>query len=164
MEIRTTEHLILRDFQESDIDLLYEIQGNRDFMRYTFWAQSRKACADNLRTYAFSKTEHGFAPWTVLHEGDARIIGWGGLNIDPADPRWGPEVSYFIHPDYSGQGLATELAREAVAYGFSEVGLKEINAFARPENKASIRVLGKVGFKRSGHVTDLERDRFVIQY
>jgi len=75
------------------------------------------------------------------------VIGWGGLNIDPQAPEWGPEVGYFIHPAYQGRGFASELVHCSLQHGFNDLQLKRIGAFAMPENEASSRVLAKCWFK-----------------
>ena len=53
----------------------------------------------------------------------------------------------FAQP-YWGRGLATEVASAWVRAAFDEFGLSRLGAFVHPENHASIRVLGKLGFKR----------------
>src|SRR6266478_2225974 len=127
-ELQTTR-LFLREFRDSDVDPLYEIQGNREHMRFTFCADSRAACESWLRRHAESRPTNGFAPWTIVLRADERVIGWGGLNIDPNDPEWGPEVSYFIHPAYQGRGFATEVVKYSLRHGFIDLGLRQIGAF-----------------------------------
>ena len=90
------------------------------------------------------------------------MVGWGGLNRDPRAPQWGAEVSYFVHPDYAGRGLATELVRASLALAFDELGLAEVGAFTRPANHASARVLQKCGFAFVRHVPALERDHYRV--
>jgi len=157
-----TSRLLLRPFHEEDIDPLYEIQGNRDAMRHTFQAASREAAERNLRRYAESAARNGFAPWTAVLQSEDRVIGWGGLSIDPFDPGWGIEVSYFFHPNYWGQGFATELVLAALDHGFRSLRLDLIGAFARPENLASIRVLEKSGFRFLHYEPKLERNRYEV--
>jgi RimJ/RimL family protein N-acetyltransferase len=106
---------------------------------------------------------HGYAPWTVLLRAEHRIVGWGGLNVDPNAPGWGTEVSYFIHPAYAGKGLATELVQASCAYGFVDLELPLIGAFASPANVASMRVLEKCGFRLIGHETTLARNHFELR-
>jgi ribosomal-protein-alanine N-acetyltransferase len=154
---------MLRPFRPPDVDALYEIQGNREHMRFTFWAQSRDVSAAWLRQYEAARQSNGFAPWTAAREADQRIIGWGGLNVDPHSPGWGVEVTYFIHPACSGQGYATEIVRASLGHGFEKLGLRRIGAFARPANLASIRVLEKCGFKPIGYEPALERSRFELR-
>lgn len=154
---------MLRAFAESDIDALYEIQGNRAHMTNTYWAESRAASSDWLRRYAVGLTAYGYAPWTVVLRAQQRIVGWGGLNVDPNAPGWGTEVSYFIHPAYAGLGLATELVVASLAYGFADLELPAIGAFASPANAASLRVLEKCGFRLLGYEPTLERNRYEIR-
>src|SRR5216683_6587430 len=117
-----TTRLVLREFRDFDVDPLYEIQGNRDHMRFTFWAESRAACESWLRRFADARRANGFAPWTIIHRLEERVIGWGGLNIDPNAPERGIEVSYFIHPAYQGQGFATEIGQCSLRHGFKDIG------------------------------------------
>jgi RimJ/RimL family protein N-acetyltransferase len=163
MEPIQTPRLVIREFRDSDVGPLYEIQGNRHHMRFTFWAESPDACGAWLRRYADSRATNGFAPWTVVHRSEDRVIGWGGLNIDPNAPGWGTEVSYFIHPSYGSRGFATEVVEASVRHGFRDIGLDQIGAFARPENTASVRVLEKCGFRFLRYVPTLERNHYEVR-
>jgi ribosomal-protein-alanine N-acetyltransferase len=163
MSLLHTERLTLRELRDSDVDALYEIQGNRQHMRFTFWAESRGACEAWLRRYERSRELHGFAPWTVVHRADEQVIGWGGLNIDPSAPGWGPEVSYLIHPSYEGRGFATEVVKASLKHGFEDFGLRTVGAFARPDNRASARVLAKCGFRLLRYEETLERNHYEVQ-
>lgn len=162
MLTRTTRQLILREYTPADVDALYEIQGNRDYMRHTYWSENRATCAAWLQQYVDAESEVGFAPWTVVHRIDQRTVGWGGLNIDPNARDWGPEVSYFVHPAYQGAGLATEIVRASLDYGFGELNQPAIGAFARPDNPGSIRVLTKCGFIFLGYEATLERNHYEV--
>lgn len=163
MEPIETPRLILRQFRDSDVAPLYEIQGNRDYMRFTFWAASPDACRTWLRRYEDSRVTNGFAPWTVVHRSEDRVIGWGGLNIDPSVPGWGTEVSYFIHPSYGGRGFATEVVEASVTHGFRDLGLQHIGAFVRPENLPSLRVLAKCDFRFLRYVPALQRNHYEVR-
>jgi len=132
-------------------------------MRYTYTAPSRAECERRLWAHERTRAEHGFAPWVIALRADARVVGWGGLGIDPFAPGWGPEVSYFLHPAVWGQGIATEVARAAVAHGFESHALRAIAGFARPDNAASIRVLAKCGFRLLGWEQALERNRYEVR-
>jgi [ribosomal protein S5]-alanine N-acetyltransferase len=162
MQSRETSRLTLRVFEPSDVDALYAIQGDREYMRFTHWSESRDACAEWLQQYVDAEPEVGYAPWTIVHRTDARIVGWGGLNIDPNAQDWGPEVSYFIHAHYQGIGLATELVLASVQFGFVDLQLPTIGAFARAENAGSVRVLTKCGFEYTGYEHTLQRNHYEL--
>ena len=158
-----TPRLLLRPLRDEDVEPLWEIQGDREAMRFTWAAPSRAECARRLREHERLRAEHGFAPWVMALRADGRVVGWGGLGIDPFEPGWGPEVSYFLHPAHWGRGLATELVRASVAHGFEALALPAIGAFARPDNTASIRVLEKCGFGLLGWEPALERNHYAVR-
>jgi len=155
-----TSRLALHPFSDDHVDALFAIQGDREAMRHTHAVASREECAERLRTFAALEATLGFAPWTVKLRSDGHVIGWGGLSIDPFEPGWGVEVSYFFHPAHWGQGYATELVRTTLDHGFGALSLPAIGAFVRPANAASARVLQKCGFLRLGYERELERDRY----
>jgi len=158
----TTPRLLLRPFRGEDVEQLWEIQGNPEAMRFTWVAPSREECARRLRTHEGLRAENWFAPWVAVLRGDDRVVGWGGLGIDPFEPGWGVEVSYFFHPAQWGRGLATELVAASVRHGFDVLALPAIGAFARPENTASTRVLEKCGFRLLGWEPALARNHYEI--
>ena len=158
-----TAQLLLRAPEPADVDALFEIQGDADAMRYTFIASDRDATARYVAAYSARYDLDGFAPWTAVLATDGRVVGWGGLNKDPAEPEWGPEVAYFFHRSSWGRGLATELVRATLDYASNVVALPELFAFTRPSNVVSRRVLEKCGFTRVCYVPALERDRYITR-
>ncbi len=60
-------------------------------------------------------------------------------------------LSYFVHPDYAGRGIATTLAREALAHAFGRLSLRRVQAGCFADNIASWRVLEKLGMRREQH-------------
>ena len=163
MSVLRTERLLLRDFTDADVDPLYAIQGDRQHMKFTSWAESREVCERRLRLYAGSRQANGYAPWTALLRDEAVVVGWGGLKVDLIAPEWGVEVSYFIHQSYGGQGFATEIVRASLKHGFEDLNLACIGAFARPQNLASVRVLEKCGFRFLRYEPALERNHYEVR-
>ena len=60
------------------------------------------------------------------------------------------EVGYRIAQAACGRGVATEAVRQAVLLGFGPLGLKRLEAIARPENIGSCKVLERNGFVAFG--------------
>ncbi|MBA3027819.1 MAG: GNAT family N-acetyltransferase [Desulfobacteraceae bacterium] len=158
-----TESLVFRQFKRDDVVPLYEIQCDQESMQYTYVAKSLDDSRSRLIAYAEQFERLGYAPWTVLLKSNLKIIGWGGLNIDPFDPGWGTEIAYFFHPDYWGKGYATQLVQIALNIGLNELGLSEINAYAHKDNIASIRVLEKCGFLFQRFEPKLGRNHYRIK-
>jgi [ribosomal protein S5]-alanine N-acetyltransferase len=156
----STARLLLSPLRDSDIAALHAIQSDRDAMRFTHVATSLDASARRLWAYERARAHQGFAPWVVSSRSDGTLIGWGGLGIDPFDPGWGVEVSYFLARACWGRGLATELVSACLDHAFGALSLPSVAAFAMPENVASIRVLDKCGFAFLRHEPDLERNHY----
>jgi RimJ/RimL family protein N-acetyltransferase len=56
-----TPRLLLRPLRDEDVEPLWEIQGDREAMRFTYAAPSRDECERRLREQERLRTEHGFA-------------------------------------------------------------------------------------------------------
>jgi len=136
---------------------LFEFLGDAVAMRHTHVDASLRACRRRVATHERRRRVDGCAPWTVATKTNARIIGWGGLYVDPFDPVWGVEVGYFFHPAAWGQGYATELVGACMFLADQVLQLPEVSAFARPENVGSRRILEKAGFEVVRFVPEMER-------
>ena len=60
-------------------------------------------------------------------------------------------LSYFVHPDHAGRGIATLLGREALTSAFGRLALRRVQAGCFADNLASWRVLEKLGMRREQH-------------
>ena len=134
--------------------------SNAGAMRFTYVAPSLQDCEARLSAYESMRSTLGFAPWVVLSQQDSRVIGWGGLSVDPTEPQWGLEVSYVFGQSYWGNGFATELVEYSLAHAFTTLSAKEVNSFVMPENVASIKVLQKCGFQLLRYESRLKRNHY----
>jgi len=91
--------------------------------------------------------EHGFGWWAARLRADDRFVGRGGLRRVFIGGQNEIELGYGLLTEYWGQGLATELAAASVRAAFDVLKVPEIVSFALPTNKASRRVMEKVGFQ-----------------
>jgi RimJ/RimL family protein N-acetyltransferase len=81
------------------------------------------------------------------------VVGNGNLAVHSAVHRRA-EIGYLLHPDWWGQGLATEAARLLIGFGFGTLDLHRIEATTGPENRASARVLEKAGMRYEGRLRE----------
>jgi ribosomal-protein-alanine N-acetyltransferase len=89
---------------------------------------------------------HGWGPWVVRDRATGEVIGRVGLGHTEVAGRDEVEVAWLLAADRWGEGLATEMAVEAVRAAFDVIGLDEVVAFTLVGNRASRRVMEKVGF------------------
>jgi ribosomal-protein-alanine N-acetyltransferase len=59
-------------------------------------------------------------------------------------------LGYWGYARTGGRGLMTEALREAVRYGFGEIGLHRAEANIQPENTRSIALAQRAGFAKEG--------------
>ena len=87
----------------------------------------------------------GFQYWPVflldgdLHAGCAGLQPWGN---EPGVY----ELGFHLRRDFWGLGLATEAARAVIDYAFGTLGADALIAGHHPRNRASRKVLLKLGF------------------
>jgi RimJ/RimL family protein N-acetyltransferase len=148
---------------------LGKVFGDAEAMRFigdgTAWSDERiDLLLDKMMTL---QSEHGFSLWPVARRDDGDVIGDCGLCfIRHSDSgAFGPEieVGYHLRRDVWGRGYASEAAAAALAYARDELALRDIIAVVQPDNRASQRVLEKVGMRREGE-TDRYYDRRLVLF
>ncbi|NNF66611.1 MAG: GNAT family N-acetyltransferase [Gammaproteobacteria bacterium] len=92
-----------------------------------------------------SYEQHGFGLYRVAITEDDTAIGICGLLSRPTLPD--PDLGFAFLPDFWGHGYAYESAREILRRARRVLGLRRIVAITAPENKASISLLGRLGFE-----------------
>ena len=144
-----TARLRLRMFTSEDLDDLSDLFADPDVMRYVGngLPATRQEAQVALVSILKHWETHGFGRWVVTEKTSGQFLGFGGLRSLVETP----ELVYHLHKRYWGQGLATELARGCLAYGFEQHGFDHIVAIAKPGNAASLRVMQKVGMHYAMH-------------
>ena len=88
--------------------------------------------------------------WSVLTRSDGRVIGVTGLHkIDWRARHGWVEISLGERTAW-GKGYATETLRLGTEYAFHELGFEKVLASVYSGNDASLRILAKAGYRRSG--------------
>lgn len=90
--------------------------------------------------------EHGFGLLMFFAKADAAFVARAGLRRVRIGGREEVELAYAVAADHWGHGYATELGQALLDAGFGELGLDEIVYFTWSENRASRRVMEKLGF------------------
>ncbi len=99
---------------------------------------------------------HGFGFWLWRERSTGAPIARGGLFRTHVGGRDEVEVGWAVMPARWGEGFATELGVASVAFGFDRLDLADVVAFTLPENRASQRVIEKLGFEFERDVVHAE--------
>jgi RimJ/RimL family protein N-acetyltransferase len=141
----TTPRLILRAFSEQDVDAMHQILGGEGVLRY--FPPTDPPPRDRVQRMILGLLRHwderGYGLWAVESRQDGELLGRCGLQYLPELDE--VEVDFILGRAFWGQGFGTEAARASVRYGFEELGLARVVGIAHVENRASQRVLEKLG-------------------
>lgn len=141
-----TVRLTLRPFTPEDLREAFGWFGDPVVMRYTPSGPDKDMTntAARVAGYERHQAERGFSKWIIADRKSGRPIGDAGLLFIP-EYDW-VDFGYRLARPYWGQGLATEAATAWVERAFGELKLSRLVSIVHPENRASIRVLEKLGF------------------
>jgi RimJ/RimL family protein N-acetyltransferase len=141
-----TPRLILRQFQESDVDSWSAICAEPDVMRYASLSGvplTREQSAKWLRSMLDHWQKHGYGMWAVEEKRTGRLMGRIGLQLPPGFPE--TEVAWMLGTAHWSNGFAAEGARAAIAFGFSQVGKAKLISLIFSDNERSIRLAERLG-------------------
>jgi RimJ/RimL family protein N-acetyltransferase len=148
-ELRT-QRLLLRQWRDEDLEPFAKLNADAEVMRY-FPAPLSREESDAMVTRVRTRiVQRGWGLWAVEIVGEAAFIGFVGLTDVRFEAHFTPaiEIGWRLAPEFWGNGYATEAARAALAYGFTEVGLEEVVSFTAVVNQPSQRVMRRIGMIR----------------
>ncbi len=145
-----TPRLLLRRWREADREPFARMNADPRVMRF-FPAQLSRAESDALVFRAEAHfAANGFGPFAAELRHTGEFAGYIGLVIPSFEAHFTPavEIGWRLDATLWNRGLATEGAREVLRYAFEELRLPEVVSFTVLENRASRRVMEKIGLRR----------------
>jgi RimJ/RimL family protein N-acetyltransferase len=157
-----TTRLRLRRLRPSDEQDLVALDSDPDVMRYVGSPAGVKSPVETVeRVRQRIGADHGsIGFWRVESRTDGRFYGLAALIRMPDGDDI--ELAYRLARRAWGQGIAAEAGAALADYALGTLALPRLVAVTYPENRASQRVLEKIGFAREGTIT--YRDALVVHY
>ncbi len=158
LDILETERCFLRETWIPDLDSFYGIYSDPSVTRYMedlLERSEEEKYTENYRDLIYEIYGHGI--WTVCLKETGEIIGRAGLDERTGYDR--PELGFLIGTKWQRQGLAEEVCRGILKWA-SENEIGEVMSITEPENIASVNLLTKLGFTKSGPFDD-KRDIWI---
>ncbi len=142
-----TKRLQLRPLTIDDASALHPMFQDTQTMRY-MPSPPHQTIADT-RAHLQQETEiPGAINWAICLQNNNDPIGivnyLGSTRI--------PGMGYIIHRDYWGQGITVEACQAALAYGFTQRKLPQVELWIDQKNVASQRVAQKLHFQLKGRL------------
>jgi RimJ/RimL family protein N-acetyltransferase len=146
-----TPRLWLRRWRTDDLSAFAALNADPEVMEHFPSTLSQEETTQAMGWVKNHFETHGYGLWAVEIPGRAPFIGFIGLAVPSFETSFTPcvEIGWRLARAWWGQGLATEGARAALAYGFESLDLNEIVSFTVPGNVRSRRVMEKLGMRYS---------------
>lgn len=141
-----TPRLILRGYKESDAPAIARMHGNAEVVHFLGGEtdDSLRGAWDHIAFAMGHWAFKGYGKWAAVERASGRLIGRIGFLNPPYD--WpGLELGWVLARDAWGKGYATEGARAALDWGFSNIASDTILSIIPEGNDASIRVAERLG-------------------
>ena len=172
-----TERLLLRRWEDSDAESLFEYAADPDVGPIAGWPphQSIEESRDVIKNVF-----NGKEAYAICLKTDDRAIGAIELKLnghtDLTDRDDECELGYWLGKPFWGQGIMPEAVKEILRHAFEKIGMTKVWAGYYEGNLKSKRVQEKSGFryqwksegvdvplmheKRTGHVSSMTKDQW----
>lgn len=87
--------------------------------------------------------------WVLIERRSRTVVGDAGFLGPPGEDET-IEIGYSVVPDRRGRGYATEAVSALVAWALEQPGVSGVVARCTPHNTPSVRLLERLGFRRTG--------------
>jgi [ribosomal protein S5]-alanine N-acetyltransferase len=145
-----SERLEYRPVTAATLDDFHRLVQDEHVRRYLMDGElfPREWSEQRVRDSASLFERCGVGLWLVHQRETGNVVGFCGfLDIPSVHPQ--PQLLYAIFERFTGQGYATEMARASIAEARRYSDLSTIVASVDEANVASVRVLEKLGFRRT---------------
>jgi len=144
-----TEALELRPCAPDDLDLLIGLWSDPAVRRFLF--DERQISREEVRGFLARSEEcfreEGYGLWLFFERGEESPGGFSGLLRAPLGEA---SLLFGTRLDLWGRGYAFHAASAVLTYAFETLGVTRVVADVDEPNAASIRVLEKLGMRRTG--------------
>jgi RimJ/RimL family protein N-acetyltransferase len=116
------------------------------------------------------KNQKFLAPWSARPKNSSQenyvfeiyaqdiLVGsitlWGFNRSEEADEPDMCSISYWVDEENNGKGIATKAINLVTRHAFDTLGLQLVEAPIQPHNLASIKVVSKLGFRKTKTIVD----------
>lgn len=153
-DILETKRCLVRETTPEDVDDFYHIYSDPAITRYMEDLypeidQEKQYIREYIeKVYSFFE----FGVWTVVERKSGSVIGRAGFAFREGYEE--PELGFIIGVPWQRQGYAEEVCRAVMKYGWEILGFRQVQAMVEPENTASLRLCGKLGFMEKEKVAE----------
>lgn len=146
-----TNRLVLRSLTKADSQGILKLDSNPEVLKYIGIKPIQKIgeAENTIKRIQQQYKDFGVGRLAIIQKETGEFMGWAGLKFEREIRREFDyyDLGYRLLPEFWGKGIGTEAALETLKYGFGILKLEQICAAAHIKNKASDRIITKVGLE-----------------
>lgn len=144
----TTDRLTIRLLEEKDAEVFFRYRTMPEIYEYQSWVPEslesiRRFTIENAASPSFRPGI--YTQLAIIKRQDGMLIG--DMAVILKDDGAQAEIGFSLIPENQGKGYATEAVTAIINHLFYEIGLHRIFASVDPDNKKSIKLIEKLGFR-----------------
>ena len=152
-----TERLLLRRWEESDLDAARAIYADPEVMRYIpVGPMSDEQIVRIMDRMNGEFEDRGYGLWAVVEAATAEVVGESGLHYLPQTDE--VEIAWLYRVSAWGKGFATEAARAILQSAWREHALERVICLIDARNERSLAVASRLGMHYRGIGRYYDRD------
>lgn len=150
--VAETDRLRLREWEEADEAVFYEVMNTPAVMRHLGGLQTPEEWNAGFQRLLGYQRDLGHTFWIVEDKASGNILGFCGLKLLNA-PGAGelsgtPEVGWRLRESAWGKGLAKEAAIACLDLAFARFGYDRVVSMTIPPNRESQGLMIRLGMRR----------------
>lgn len=151
-----TEKLLLRQFDESDIENVFKGLSHIDVIKHYGISFDSLEATEEQMTWFADLEKDGTGMWFAVCSSDNKTFyGAGGLNSLSKEHKKA-EIGFWLLPEFWGHGIMKEAMPLICDFGFNKLGLHRIEGFVESENVNCKNAMAKLDFQHEGTMKDCE--------
>ena len=154
-----TKRIELKKFSKNDINLLFELDGDSDVMKYLTLGKSKtidevkkESMPRILKSYT-NGINYGIFP--AYLKCNNTYIGWFQFEKDKHIEN-AIEVGWRLKKEHWGNGYATEASKKLFEHAFQKLNLYKISLGVSELNISALSLYNSLGFKKEGILVPAE--------
>ena len=145
-----TERLTLRNWLETDVSNYMLLSQDVGYSCFSppgrFLARTPGEAREKIETRMELFDRQKLGKFPVFLKSTGEFVGTCGMEPFELDGRSEVELGYRLCLKHWGYGYAQEAAAAILRYGFGPLNHARVMAFVLPQNRASVKILEKLGF------------------
>jgi RimJ/RimL family protein N-acetyltransferase len=149
MILLETSRLLIRNFRSSDWQALHAMIWQYEASELAAYDRPWPTSPEEIKSITewFARGDSFLA---VCLKETGQLIGFVMLNQEPPVGQPAFNLGYIFHADYHGHGYASEACRAVLAHAFTQLQARYVVTGTAAANRASCRLLERLGFERTG--------------